>query len=1274
MRAQDGANFRGGLMRFTYPIPKTDDDFEHLCCQVLKRHWNRPGLQRYAHAGEGQDGVDIHDPLQTKPIHGAQCKLHDYGKTIPPAEIQGEVDKAKSHVPPLEHYAILTTGRKSKQADKKVAEINQLHREHGLFTVEVLTWDQIEVLLDQYPDVRDPIYNTVGGQTVARFTQQLATLQASVEASTQPADALDGELDAIKVEIERYELKVAQRLSERLEERHGDKLSPRQRWRLLSLQANVLLSEGESERAGRLLLQAKQQQPLEEKAQVNEALGYELTGDIEKAHALALSLRQAFPDSSSAAAIWVRTAPASLGSSELEADVASFADKESDVALSLSICSLNRGDVERAERYALRATELQPELAQTWLMLGQSIHTRACKQTRADQLRQLLRQAEAHYSRTIDLAHAHGNVHIEAAAFLNRAVAREVLADTNAAVDFRTARQLAPQDASVMRKHALYLANQNQMDQAVTEAIAASAAEPGNESSVLLAALLWDRNQGDDRRQSLDLCLRAASGAETHRFSEALEMAVLGLSEFKRWDDVTRLLGSLPQGRISEVARSTLLSQLNLAQTDRVSAESLARTAHAAVGDQTSTQDLRRLARLLGRLGLFNLALPLLQRIAQPGRFDADSQMLLDCANHLHNHHVVLDVCRQLREAGVEDPRLLNNELDILQLYDRPTAIEVLQTHLGRNPNDRLARLRLSLLALQSERHDLVITDVNRLPPVDEAPPGTIGRAVLSLLMRTGRWLDALRYAYALLRRNLSDPEAHLLYCNLILTGEQQGWPVNSSETVQPGMAIAYREKGDSRDQWAIIEDEEQDLLPDELPPTHLRAQRMMATKPGDTFSLSAVGIQARTAEVVSILSKYVYRFRESMNQFQVRFPDRPELQQVRLTREGSEPDEQPDLAPIFASLDRRREHVSQALITYRERPTPVHLFATAVGRNIFAALDSLSTIPDAGVRWCCLGTIEEREEALRAWKDNISTVLDLTALFTICRLDITEVLRRWKSRHFVVSQTTFDKLRDIVEAESQAGPRRQMATDEQGRHVFSEVPEEALRPYIEAHHRLGAFVHDCCSVRSTPELASMEPEHRDQMIELFDRDGLESMVLASRDGHVLWTDDLTLAQIARQDSEAPRRAWTQVALQAAVDEGLLQQDDFNRCSAHLIGGGYSFTWCNSAIVLRAGSIASWNCEAWPLRQVIRYFRLDSVHPQVRLQIAAQSIVGMFKAVSSSFPRQAFILAVLNQLGSRRLALALAEALDSLFGVDVMSAQEALRVVHAWIRGPLFLP
>jgi hypothetical protein len=272
-------------MRFSLPIPKNEDDFEHLCCELLKRHWNRPQLQRYGHRGEDQEVIDIFDPSQTKPIHGGQCKLHGYGKTIPPKEIEDEVEKAKKHASPLDHFTILTTAKKSKQADRKVAAINQDHQAKGLFTVEVLTWDQIENLLDQHPEVRDPIYFPLAHQQATQIQSQLAALMLRVEAPSGGAEeGIDVELDAIKAEVEAHKLELAKQRTDQLQDRRWDKLSERQRWRLLTLRGNIHLRRGELEQAGTLFIQARKHQPDEEKAQVNEAIGYELCGDPDKAH------------------------------------------------------------------------------------------------------------------------------------------------------------------------------------------------------------------------------------------------------------------------------------------------------------------------------------------------------------------------------------------------------------------------------------------------------------------------------------------------------------------------------------------------------------------------------------------------------------------------------------------------------------------------------------------------------------------------------------------------------------------------------------------------------------------------------------------------------------------------------------------------------------------------------------------------------------------------------------------------------------------------------
>ena len=138
-----------------FAIPTNDDDFEEMCLQLLRRHWSRPGLEIFGKRGERQYGIDILDVAGEIPIYAAQCKLREEHKSLRPAEIQAEVDQARQFTPPLGKYGILTTGKVSAQAQREVREINQAHKTTGLFEVEVITWEPLCSLLQQYPEVQE---------------------------------------------------------------------------------------------------------------------------------------------------------------------------------------------------------------------------------------------------------------------------------------------------------------------------------------------------------------------------------------------------------------------------------------------------------------------------------------------------------------------------------------------------------------------------------------------------------------------------------------------------------------------------------------------------------------------------------------------------------------------------------------------------------------------------------------------------------------------------------------------------------------------------------------------------------------------------------------------------------------------------------------------------------------------------------------------------------------------------------------------------------------
>ena len=144
-----------------FAIPVNSADFEQMCLALLRRHWSRPGLESFAKRGEGQFGIDILDISGEPQIYAAQCKLREPHKSLSPAEIQAEVNAAIRFDPPLARYAVLTTGKVSARSQRKIQEINRLHRADGLFEVELLPWEKLCELLQEYPEVRERFYGAV---------------------------------------------------------------------------------------------------------------------------------------------------------------------------------------------------------------------------------------------------------------------------------------------------------------------------------------------------------------------------------------------------------------------------------------------------------------------------------------------------------------------------------------------------------------------------------------------------------------------------------------------------------------------------------------------------------------------------------------------------------------------------------------------------------------------------------------------------------------------------------------------------------------------------------------------------------------------------------------------------------------------------------------------------------------------------------------------------------------------------------------------------------
>jgi Flp pilus assembly protein TadD len=142
-----------------YAPPQSWEEFESLCADVYSKVWQTK-LEKNGRQGQPQGGVDVYGQPDGTNYSGIQCKKK---RKWPPEalttdDIDEEVEKAKSWKPGLKKYFIATTAPNDAKAQAHARTITEAHAKSGLFSVEILSWDEVTRDLASYPGLLDKYY------------------------------------------------------------------------------------------------------------------------------------------------------------------------------------------------------------------------------------------------------------------------------------------------------------------------------------------------------------------------------------------------------------------------------------------------------------------------------------------------------------------------------------------------------------------------------------------------------------------------------------------------------------------------------------------------------------------------------------------------------------------------------------------------------------------------------------------------------------------------------------------------------------------------------------------------------------------------------------------------------------------------------------------------------------------------------------------------------------------------------------------------------------
>jgi tetratricopeptide (TPR) repeat protein len=1285
-----------------YPLPRSADEFERLCLKLLRRHWQLPQLERFRDPDRAEKGITLIEISGRPRLAAVKCDLRAARSELTIAEIKDSVDRAASLKLPIGRFVVATTAAKPEGLQRSLFDLNRANRKDGISAIEVLTWDDIEELLDEYPQILTDFGTAAKRQALTR-ADAVVHLEARCEpAAAGPSDALGEEISAAAAFLESHQYQLARLALLRLREQKWSQLSNTHKFRVLSYLGAAWLKEGEARKSAMLFIAAKSLQPDEENACTNEALAHELLGERERAFALADKLRMQFPSSGRAVALWLNNAPKSYDARSLEENVAPELSSDPEVAVVMARRALLDAHFDRAERYARLASAALPNNSIPWLVLGQAILLNelemageGASETPALSDEGRIRESETCFTQALTLAQAERQASSEVQALIGRAQARIALRDTDGAgKDIEQAHSLEREDANGLCEYGIVLRSRGSLSEAIDVLRRAASVGGRDDIDYHLAVTLRERDEPGDLQEATELLMRSISRPDAipaGDFPFAVAAAIEALATAERYHDADALLSSIAEGRLPAVTMRTLRANLRLAQGKFDQASKLADEALSGLTPDIGSDNRRKLAALLHDLGRYRDALPLWQTLAPAGTAGTDTRRLLDCAGRLGREDIVADISRQLHPEKTVDAGSVADQLDKLERNDPEAALAELEEMLSAHPDDRVLKLRRSIVAARLGKVDLVVADPNSMPPAREIPPA-LGRAAVQFMRDGGRANEALAYAYELLRRQGGSVDAHRAY--LAALGPVGPMPhVPDFDMAGSGCALSFLEEGSNTEKWILLEDaNDADEALDEYGPQHPMTKAVKGKKAGEKFQLPEGRFSRRQASVKQMISKYAYRYMDVLINWQARFPGQAEIE-MTYVRAAAIP--WSEMSDSFESLfeasngngngngvtngngiakangsanghgngsanGKRDDILKQAERTYANNSIPIHAVAERLNLNDLQTVFILAQRPEAPLK-CCTGSPEELEAALGAFERANAVVLDLTAIATLCMLGRLSLLPTWP-RQFVISQSTLAELRRLAFEDTLLRLPPGFSASIVGNANDGKRADVQLKGLADA-------LQSVCRVRDGAVLASIEPESRERLVKFFGRHGAESIVIASMPGHVLWTDDMILADLAKTEFGV-RRVWTEAALQARAQAGNLDPAELATASTKLAGWGYSFTTPSIETLMRAGSVAVWNPDQFPLKQALDQFASDSMNMSDAVRLGAELIVKMYNDQYLRGQRRTVTSRLLDRLagrpGGREAIETLPRSLPIRFGLDLIRARELSDVVRGW--------
>jgi tetratricopeptide (TPR) repeat protein len=336
--------------------------------------------------------------------------------------------------------------------------------------------------------------------------------------------------------------------------------------------------------------------------------------------------------------------------------------------------------------------------------------------------------------------------------------------------------------------------------------------------------------------------------------------------------------------------------------------------------------------------------------------------------------------------------------------------------------------------------------------------------------------------------------------------------------------------------------------------------------------------------EVVAVAEMHFLLHGLIFSTFESRYPGQQFLQKFNVARDS---DGAFDFSPVFQMLDRLERMANVVLDLYEKNPIPIALLAHFSGTTTFELWESIVSTP--GRRFFSWhGSLADLRSQADSLPSDLAVVVDPLTLIAWWRAGKLKVLTRGIRRVLLAPSTKNVIAHLVAKIKGMTGSVGSMFK-RGGRYIRQETSSEDIERFIADFDALSKWIDDHAEI--VPATIDTKEDDFLGLIYQADSATADTIRVAKQEGAMLWTDDLRLANLARQQKWCKCVCWHVLLQQLTFSERATPAECAN-ILAIAAGAQYTFVHVNDQslhVCADEDSIA----PGWKIRALLQAFSGD---------------------------------------------------------------------------------